>query len=107
MDMIAIGQRIKLARESAHITQDGLAKQIGFSTHHLSAIERGVKTPKLETFVAIARAVGVSTDWLLQDELTGIVDVLSSDIATAIAHIPMEIQRRILRAIRAFAEEWQ
>lgn len=63
MDMQAIGRRIKIAREEAHITQEELAARIGCTPQHISAIERGVKTPKLETFVTIANTLNVPSDF--------------------------------------------
>ena len=50
MDMVAIGSRIKAAREQAQLTQEELAEIIDISPTHMSVIERGVKTPKLDTF---------------------------------------------------------
>lgn len=105
MDILAIGQKIKTAREQAHITQNELAKALGLSTHYVSAIERGIKTPKLETFVAIAKVLGVSADWLLESELGTSVNILASDVSTAMSKLPKDTQERVLRAIRAFSDE--
>ena len=44
MDQIAIGARIKAARERVHLTQEQLAEIIDISPTHMSVIERGVKT---------------------------------------------------------------
>lgn len=105
MDILAIGQKIKEAREQAHLTQSELAKLIGVSTHYVSAIERGIKTPKLETFVAISKALGVSADWLLESELGSTVNILVSDVSAAMSKLPKDTQERMLRAIRAFSDE--
>ena len=105
MDILSIGQKIKTAREQAHITQSELGRLIGLSTHYVSAIERGIKTPKLETFVAIAKALEVSADWLLQSELGTTVNILASDVSATMSRLPKETQERILRAIRAFSDE--
>lgn len=105
MDILAIGQKIKTAREQAHITQNDLANELGLSTHYVSAIERGVKTPKLETFTAIAKVLGVSADWLLESELGTSVNILVSDVSAAMSKLPKDTQERILRAIRAFSDE--
>lgn len=51
MDLSAIGSRIKAARERKHLTQEDLAAIVDLSPTHVSVIERGVKPPKLETFV--------------------------------------------------------
>lgn len=45
------------------------AEQCGISERYLADIERGVKAPKLETFVGIVNAAGVSPEYLLQDSL--------------------------------------
>lgn len=67
MDLGAIGSRIKMAREKQHLTQEDLAAIVDLSSTHISVIERGVKPPKLETFINIANALNVSADTLLQD----------------------------------------
>ena len=67
VDLSAIGSRIKVARERKHLTQEDLAAIVDLSPTHISVIERGVKPPKLATLVAIANALDVSADTLLQD----------------------------------------
>lgn len=69
MNTKAVGERIQIARDERDITQRNLAEAIGCTPQHISAIERGVKTPTLETFVAIASSLRVPADVLLQDVL--------------------------------------
>ena len=69
MDTKAVGERIQIAREEQRMTQLELAKKIGCTSQHISAIERGAKTPTLETFVAIATALRIPANVLLQDVL--------------------------------------
>ena len=64
MDQVAIGARIKAARERVHLTQEQLAEIIDISPTHMSVIERGVKGMRLSTFLKIANALNVSTDEL-------------------------------------------
>ena len=61
MDMTAIGIKIKEARERAHLTQEDLSEIVDISPTHMSVIERGVKTPKLDTFVKIIKALNPVT----------------------------------------------
>ena len=77
MDMIAIGSKIKEARERAHLTQEELAEIIDISPTHMSVIERGVKTPKLDTFVKIVKALNLSADALLLDGMDQVNDSFS------------------------------
>lgn len=67
MDLKAVGQRIKMAREAKGLTQEDLAAMVELSPTHVSVIERGLKAAKLDTFVAIANALEVSADSLLID----------------------------------------
>ena len=81
MDLCAIGARIKAAREKAGMTQEDLAAALEMSPTHISVIERGVKSPKLETLVSIA-----------------------SELSVAISKLPKKDQERMLNAIRALTE---
>ena len=98
MDLTVIGQRIKLAREAAHLTQEDLAKAVDCTAKHIGAIERGVKTPSLDTFIIIA-------DLLLQDVLENPVDSIAGEFAAATAPLTDDMRKRILKALRAFAED--
>ena len=104
MDLTRIGQRIKTAREAARITQEELAGAVGCTAKHIGAIERGTKTPRLDTFIIIANTTGVSADYLLQDLLGKPIDSLAGEFSAAAAPLPPEMQRRILKALRAFSE---
>ena len=104
MDMTAIGIKIKEARERAHLTQEDLAEIVDVSPTHMSVIERGVKTPKLDTFVRITNALGVSTDALLEDVVVPVNDSIMAELSARIGRMPQKDQERILNAIRALTE---
>ncbi len=105
MNISGIGHRIKLCRQDAGMTQDALAKELGCTVQHIGAIERGIKTPRLDTFITIANALGVSADLLLQDVLYTQVDTTAASFAAATAALPPELKARILRALRSFSEK--
>ena len=104
MDMCAVGARIRTARERAKMTQEDLAAVLDMSPTHISVIERGVKTPKLETLVNIANALQVSTDMLLQDVATYANDGIASELTIAVSKLPRKEQERRLNAVRALTE---
>lgn len=104
MDMIAIGGRIKAAREQAHLTQEELAEKVDISPTHMSVIERGVKTPKLDTFVRIANALNISSDVLLQDVVEHANESIISELSVAIGRLPQKDQIRVLNAVKALIE---
>ena len=100
MDTKAIGERIRIAREERCITQLELAKKVGCTSQHISAIERGAKTPTLETFVAIATALRVPADVLLQDVLPEWWETWEQEIDRVLApllpHMRAYIRKQIL-----------
>ena len=49
-----LGEQIKRCREKRGFTQEQLAEKIGVSIETISSIERGIKMPRLQNFVAIA-----------------------------------------------------
>lgn len=104
METKRIGYRIKKAREHLHITQEQLAEIIGCTTQHISAIERGIKLPRLDTFVCIANALHISSDVLLQDCLRYTSNSLGIEFSSAISPLPTDMQLRILNAIQAFSQ---
>ena len=69
-----LGNRIRKIRKEKYMTQFTLAEEIGVSPNFLGDVERGVKSPSLETIVCIAHVLDVSLDFLLFDSLnhTGI-----------------------------------
>lgn len=105
MDNKVIGQRIRAAREAAHITQEELGNAVGCTAKHIGAIERGIKTPSLDTFIIIANTIGASADLLLQDVLDCPVDSMAGEFAAATAPLPDNLRMRILKALRVFAAD--
>jgi transcriptional regulator with XRE-family HTH domain len=61
------GERLKELRESAGLSQDGLAHQAGLSTSTVAKVERLDIDPSWSTVQALARALGVSTEALRED----------------------------------------
>ena len=60
------GEKIKVAREEFGWSQDRLAKEINISRHSLSRIETSEElNMKAATAVLIAKALGLSLDYLL------------------------------------------
>ena len=105
MDLKAVGQRIKDAREAKNLTQEELAALVNLSSTHVSVIERGLKATKLDTFVAIANALDVSADELLVDVVAHSVTGVSNRLSDKISSLPMKEQKKIIKVIQALIEE--
>lgn len=66
-DFSTIGMRIKEYRVEKGLSQEKLGEKAYSSTASITAIERGVKTPRIDTLISIADALEVSADDLLKD----------------------------------------
>lgn len=69
MDKVAIGSRLREARNKVKLTQEQLAEKVGIGTTYISDIERGAKFPSLSLFIKIVDALGVSSDYILRGEI--------------------------------------
>ena len=61
-----IGDKLKQARIGAGVSQVALAEQIGVYQKDISRWENGERTPSLEAFAKICKALNVSADELLE-----------------------------------------
>lgn len=105
MDLKAVGQRIKEAREAKGLTQEDLAAIVDLSPTHVSVIERGLKVAKLDTFVAIANALDVSADSLLIDVVTHSTTGVTNELSELLMKLPLKEKRKILKAVKVLAED--
>ncbi len=105
MDAKVVAQRISAARKAVGLTQEGLAAKANISATHVGVIERGKKVPNLDTFVAIANALEVSADELLQDVVNKSNSYTSSELSKLLNDQSPEMQRKIYRAVRALIEQ--
>lgn len=56
-----IASRVKIFRERKNMSQRALAKKAGLSPSHIEHVESGyIKSPRFDTLVKIADALGVS-----------------------------------------------
>lgn len=105
MDAKAVGQRIKAAREKKNLTQEDLAALVEISPTHVSVIERGVKIPRMDTFVAIANVLEVSADALLVDVVDHATGSVASELSVVIEGLPRDEKARVLKVINALLEK--
>jgi len=66
LDAVIVGIVIQQFREKKKLTQEVLSGLAGIGRSHLSAIERGVRKPTLETFCKISEALEVKASDLLK-----------------------------------------
>ncbi len=105
MDLKAIGCRIKEAREDINLTQEELAAIVELSPTHVSVIERGLKAARIDTFVAIANALGVSADTLLVDVVEHSVCSVTNELLEEIQTLPLKEQKKIGKVLKILVED--
>ena len=104
MNTSSIGKRIRKYREAKGWRQEDFAEKIGLSVTYTGMIERGEKVPKLETFITIANALGVSADLLLADVLSVGYNVKSSEMTEEISKLPPSERDRIYSVVNSMVE---
>lgn len=103
VDYYALGLRMRSAREKKHLTQEQLGELCSLSTAHIGHIERGTRTPSLDTVCAVAKALDISLDALLLDSFDD-KDVLVH-LSSVLKDKDPEKVRRFLAMITAMAEK--
>lgn len=63
-----LAEKIYTCRKKAGLSQDGLAEQIGVSRQAISKWENGEALPETSKLPGLAKALGVSIDWLLSED---------------------------------------
>lgn len=69
MDKKDLGLRLRDLRIEANYTQEELAEKADMSTVYLGEVERGQKVIGVDKFINIVKALGVSADYILCNEL--------------------------------------
>lgn len=93
------GREVRRRRTALDLTLEALAHRAGITPHHLSAIETGKAQPRLDTILALAKALGrVPPGELLgaSAEFTP----AAADVAKMYDRAPAEIQEIVAKVLR-------
>lgn len=69
MEKNGLGKRINAVRKDRGLTADRLSEMCNINATYLRQIEGGVKMPSLSVFIDICKALKISPDYLLQDDV--------------------------------------
>lgn len=69
MEECNLGRRINEVRKARCLTADKLSELCNINATYLRQIEGGTKMPSLPVFIDICKALHISPDYLLQDEV--------------------------------------
>ena len=103
MNSELLGNRIQQFREAKGLTQEELATLTGISIKHISVLERGVKVPRLATFLTIADALGVTPNDLVA--YPSVDSNYPKAIQEKVAPLPIEKQEKIYKIVCALCDD--
>lgn len=64
-DISGFGERLKILRQSAGLTQEQLAAKAGMKSQNIARLENSGRSPTWATAVRLAKALGLSIDQFL------------------------------------------
>lgn len=99
MDWKTLGQNIKFYRTENQLRQEDLAEKLGLSINYIGMLERGEKTPALDTFVAIANVLNVSSDVLLSGVLNKGFEIQSTILQEKVNTLSNENKLKIYEVV--------
>lgn len=101
MDFLTgIGKRVRTAREHYKLTREQLAEMASISPQFLVHIENGTKSMTANTICNLAKALNVSTDYLLLGSKdTDINRVLAAEALASMLPEEKELAERILLTV--------
>lgn len=99
-----LGKRINIARKARGLTADRLSEMCSINATYLRQIEGGTKMPSLPVFIDICKALNISPDYLLQDELAENEISTIREIEELWKTVSPEKQALVLTMIKAVLE---
>jgi transcriptional regulator with XRE-family HTH domain len=103
INLDSFGMRVRRKRKEMGITQARLAELCEVSVPFIGHIERGSRSPSVESLLVICRVLEVTPDYLLQDYLN--FDH-SLALGARISNSDIQSLERISKVLREQAEDW-
>jgi len=103
-----LGEKIARLKKQKKMSQVDLAKLTGISRDAISKYERGDAIPSVEYAKRISDALGVSLDYLVNDD--DVEDILDNEAVgrvKAIQKLPSEEKNKILSVIDALIRDFK
>ena len=80
MEADSLGKKIRRLRINNCLSQARLAEAVDVSTNYIGQIERGDRTPSLDSVIALCNAQHASVDYVVSDDITTRDDEIMTDI---------------------------
>jgi len=95
---MTLGQRIRTRRQTLELTQQVLAKALGLTPQHISAIEQEKRAPSLPFLAKLAEELGVSIDYLVTGKEGIITDTIPA--IKADKSLNLEVKRALIALVK-------
>lgn len=99
-----LAEKIMLLRKKSGWSQEELAAHLEISRQSVSKWESGASLPDLDKIIKMSSIFGVSTDYLLKDELEEITFSQTDDTPQEIHSVSVEEANEYITETRAFAQ---
>lgn len=81
-EQLLFGERIRSRRNILNFTQEYVAEKVDITSRYYQALERGEKSPSLNTLMRLSKTLNISMDYLLLGDLSyslknPLVDILN------------------------------
>lgn len=96
---MSLGQRIRKRRQAMKLTQQQLAKALGQTSQHVSAIEQDKRAPSLTSLAKLAEELGVSVDYLVAGKEGVITDTIPA--IKADKKLKLEVKKALITLVQA------
>jgi len=96
---MSLGQRIRKRRQAMKLTQQQLAKALGLTSQHVSAIEQDKRAPSLTSLAKLAEELGVSVDYLVAGKEGVIKDTIPA--IKADKKLKLEVKKALITLVQA------
>lgn len=100
-----LGEKIALLRKKNNYSQEDLANELGISRQSVSKWESGNSIPDLDKIIKMSSLFGVSTDYLLKDELEEATPSESDEVIEEGKTVSLEEANSFLEATSQFASK--
>ena len=99
-----IGERIRQARVSKHMSQNDLCDKTGLSVSFLSNVEMGKQSMNIRSLILISDALDVSTDWLLRNNTQSSLEITADEISKELENCTPQEREVILKLVQTIKD---
>ena len=99
-----LGQRIREQRKEKGWTIEQFAERVDLSANYVGDLERGVKIPKLETFIRIVEVLDVSADVLIRDSVPSASHVADDELSKKLSQLTPGQKKAAIDILNAYTD---